>query len=654
MAEPTPYDPVPHGPFIHPQTEEPFASLPFPDGFTVDDAEALDFSPGFMSDLSFDDFDFSVDDLLLPFPADDDDEEQQPPPDSGSPPPPDSGSGVSSPESGNSASDPGSAVKSEATAAPALKRKKGREDGNPNPNPNPNQRAVRARQSPTSSSDEANSSSCVFNAGSEEEEEKRRRARLMRNRESAQLSRQRKKLYVGEMEEKVKALHATIADLNNKIHFFMAENASLRQQLSSGKGGSAPLLPAAAVYPPPPMWIPAYALKPQGSQVPLVPIPRLRPQTSVSVPRGNNRKAENKKAGSKSKRVASFSLMSVMFFVLVFWGLVPLMNFVYDGNQTQVRVVPVRGRVSGANQTSFAESYGKSGFERGGFYRGDREVEADVRPRNSSEPLIASLYVPRNDRLVKIDGNLIIHSVLASEKALASSRATNGRKNNKPTASSGKEAKETGLVVSGNMASPLAVLNGMRSMERHSHVYKNDHPRALASASGETCNDNLKSNAADGLQQWFREGLAGPLLSSGMCTEVFQFEVAAASGGIIPATPVTNATKNSSTPHPVKIKNRRIMYPTSIPLPGSTTNGTEEHAQKPSEGNDYHGNKSSSSMIVSVLVDPREAGDGDGDGVLTPKSLSRIFVVVLLDSIKYVTYSCVLPLKTSVPHLVTA
>ncbi|KAK1292005.1 hypothetical protein QJS10_CPB17g01703 [Acorus calamus] len=535
MAEPTPYDPVPHGPFIHPQTEEPFASLPFPDGFPVDDVEALDFSPGFMSDLSFDDFDFSVDDLLLPFPADDDDEEQQPPPDSGSLPPPDSGSGVSSPESSNSASDPGSAVKSEATAAPALKRKKEREDGSPNPNPNPNQRAVRARQSPTSSSDEANSSSCVFNAGSEEEEEKRRRARLMRNRESAQLSRQRKKLYVGEMEEKVKALHATIADLNNKIHFFMAENASLRQQLSSSKGGSAPLPPAAAVYPPPPMWIPAYALKPQGSQVPLVPIPRLRPQTSVSVPRGSNRKAENKK------------------------------------------------------------------------------------------------------------------------KALASSRATNGRKDNKPTASSGKEGKETGLVVSGNMVSPLAVSNGVRGVERHSHVYKNDHPRALASASGETYNDNLKSNAADGrLQQWFREGLAGPLLSSGMCTEVFQFEVAAASGAIIPATPVTNATKNSSSTHPMKIKNRRIMYPTSIPLPGSTTNGTEERAGKPSEGDDYHGNKSSSSMIVSVLVDPREAGDGDGDGVLTPKSLSRIFVVVLLDSIKYVTYSCVLPLKTSGPHLVTA
>ena len=57
-------------------------------------------------------------------------------------------------------------------------------------------------------------------------------------------------------------------------------------------------------------------------------------------------------------------------------------------------------------------------------------------------------------------------------------------------------------------------------------------------------------------------------------------------------------------------------------------------------------------MIVSVLVDPREAGDGDIDGMMKPKSLSRIFVVVLIDSVKYVTYSCVLP--RAGPHLVTA
>ena len=43
-------------------------------------------------------------------------------------------------------------------------------------------------------------------------------------------------------------------------------------------------------------------------------------------------------------------------------------------------------------------------------------------------------------------------------------------------------------------------------------------------------------------------------------------------------------------------------------------------------------------MVVSVLVDPREVGDGDVDGMMRPKSLSWIFVVVLIDSVKYVTY----------------
>lgn len=38
---------------------------------------------------------------------------------------------------------------------------------------------------------------------------------------------------------------------------------------------------------------------------------------------------------------------------------------------------------------------------------------------NGSVPLAASLYISRNDRLVKIDGNFIIQCVLAGEKAMA-------------------------------------------------------------------------------------------------------------------------------------------------------------------------------------------------------------------------------------------
>lgn len=141
------------------------------------------------------------------------------------------------------------------------------------------------------------------------------------------------------------------------------------------------------------------------------------------------------------------------------------------------------------------------------------------------------------------------------------------------------------------------------------------------------------------------------MFSSGMCTEVFQFDVSSTSGAIIPASPATNVStehgKNTTDTH--KQKNRRILRGLPIPLPGSDFNLTKEH-QRNSSSKEI---KPASSMVVSVLVDPREGGDGDIDGMIGgPKSLSRVFVVVLLDSAKYVTYSCVLP-RSGAPHLVT-
>ncbi|KAH0858143.1 hypothetical protein HID58_086404 [Brassica napus] len=90
------------------------------------------------------------------------------------------------------------------------------------------------------------------------------------------------------------------------------------------------------------------------------------------------------------------------------------------------------------------------------------------------------------------------------------------------------------------------------------------------------------------------------MFSSGMFTKVFPFDFSSTSGAIIPASPPANVSS--------------------------------EHKIKPA-----------SSMVVSVLVDPREGGDGDVDGMIGgPKSLSPFFVVVHVDSAKYVTYSCVL------------
>lgn len=146
---------------------------------------------------------------------------------------------------------------------------------------------------------------------------------------------------------------------------------------------------------------------------------------------------------------------------------------------------------------------------------------------------------------------------------------------------------------------------------------------------------------------------AGLMLSSGMCSEVLQFDVSSA---IVPATSMRNVsleeTRNATKSK--KGKNRRILNGLSVPLPASSHNISEETAEITGNKEKLKGNNNSlSSMVVSVLVDPREGGDGDVDGVMGKKSLSRIFVVVLVDSVKYVTYSCMLPFKGSVPHLVT-
>lgn len=137
-----------------------------------------------------------------------------------------------------------------------------------------------------------------------------------------------------------------------------------------------------------------------------------------------------------------------------------------------------------------------------------------------------------------------------------------------------------------------------------------------------------------------------------MCTEVFQFNVSpvSASGAIIPASPVFNSSADhrKSNTRLNKRKNRRILGGLPVPLAGSNYNITKEHVRRDAQKENFEGNRS---MVVSVLVDPRETSDIDVDGVMKPKSRSRIFVVLLLDSAKYVTYSCMLPLSGL--HLVT-
>lgn len=143
----------------------------------------------------------------------------------------------------------------------------------------------------------------------------------------------------------------------------------------------------------------------------------------------------------------------------------------------------------------------------------------------------------------------------------------------------------------------------------------------------------------------------GPMLSSGMCTEVFQFDVSSASGAIISATPSTNMSdeQNHNSTHLSKGRYRRILNGLPLPLPESSHNISRQHKGRNPQKENLKGN---SSMVVSVLIDPRE--DADVDGVMGKKSLPQIFVVVLIDSVKYVTYSCMLPFKGSALHLVAA
>ncbi|XP_059295867.1 bZIP transcription factor 17-like [Lycium ferocissimum] len=479
------------------------------------------------------------------------------------------------------------------------------------------------------------------------DEDEKKIARLIRNRESAQLSRQRKKHYVEELEDKVRMMHSTIQDLNAKISYMMAENATLRGQMG-GSGVPPQVPPPPGMYPQTPVmypWMPyapPYMMKPQGSQVPLVPIPKLKPQAAAAAPK-SSKKGEKKKSEVKTKKVASISFLGVLFFMLLFGGLVPLLNVRYGGTREPFlsgdsfgsgfyekhhgRVLSVDGPVNGSGYSGkyggqdYSSHCGPGGRGESNQQNINKAADEFVHVGNGSDPLAASLYVPRNDKLVKIDGNLIIQSVLASEKAMASHGSPD--KNN----------KETGLAVPGDLAPAIP--------GSHPRLYQGQ--RALGS--GE------KENGKSTMQQWFLEGVAGPLLSSGMCTEVFQFDVSSsAPGGIVPATNARNLSieerQNDTRVH----RNRRILNGPSVSLSRSSHNISKEQTGKQEN---FSGNKSLSSMVVSVLVDPREAGDGDGDGMMGPKSLSRIFVVVLIDSVKYVTYSCMLPFKGSAPLVTT-
>ncbi|KAE8817438.1 bZIP transcription factor [Hordeum vulgare] len=571
----------------------PFADLPFPDdlpefphgpGGVGDDAFGLD---GFdLDDLDID-FDFDLDLDLLPT-----DDVQLP----SSPPP--------LATSSSSAGSPGGGGGGDSSSGSG-----GGADG-----------GLKNDESSETSSRSASAGSDGKARDGVEGEDVKRRARLVRNRESAHLSRQRKKQYVEELEGKVKAMQATIADLSTRISCVTAENAALKQQLAgAGGAGVPPPLPMyPGLYPLPPPWMhPAYAMGARGSQVPLMPIPRLKtkqPASAAAEPPA--------KKSRKTKKVASVSLLGLLFLMMLCGCLVPAVNRMYGAVDSR------EGIVLGPSQSRHGRVLAVDG-PRDSVSEG---VDSEL-PHNSSQTLPVLLYIPRNGKHVKINGNLVIQSVVASEKASSRMCHSDG----KSSCNQGQE--DTSLAIPGHVAQ----LNSGEVMESAKAI-KN---KLMALPAGD---GSIYREDDELLPQWFSEAMSGPMLSSGMCTEVFQFDISPTT--IVPvyssAMPNTshNSTENVPSSQSHKVKNRRILHSMAIPLKGSTSNHTD-HLKAHPKNESFAGNKPASSVVVSVLADPRV----DADGRISSKSLSRIFVVVLVDSVKYVTYSCVLPFKTHSPHL---
>jgi hypothetical protein len=283
---------------------------------------------------------------------------------------------------------------------------------------------------------------------------------------------------VEELEGKVKAMQATIADLSARISCVTAENAALKQQLGGAAGAVPPPMPMyPAMYPLPMPWMhPAYPMR--GSQVPLVPIHRLKPQQSA--PAAAELPA---KKARKTKTVASVSLLGFLCLAMLCGCLIPAVNRMYDsvdaGEGAAFRP-PYHGRVLAVE--------------------GPRDNVSDgidpKHPQSASETLPALLYLPKNGKHVKINGNLVIKSIVASEKA---SLRLSGYDGNSPQ---NHKKEETSLAIPGY----VTPLEAGEVMESTKGMMKNE-LMALAPADGNVYREK------DGLlPQWFSEAMSGKML----------------------------------------------------------------------------------------------------------------------------------------------
>eukprot|EP00850_Spirogloea_muscicola_P018345 SM000167S02958 [mRNA] locus=s167:165813:169911:- [translate_table: standard] len=567
-------------------------------------------------------------------------------------------------------------------------------------------------------------------------ESDKRLARLQRNRESAQLSRQRKKYYMDELEGRLKAMQTSMAELTATVTHLTSENMGLKRQLAyfyqaaGGPGGrpvpGPPLMPMPRA--PPFSAMLAGRLLP-GQAPPPVPIPRLKTQRSgtaaarkakaaSSVPEGARAQAvaigEKGNRGAKRLRAAegaTVAMLSLFCFAMFLspkaprewllprqstalvrgweeaWGsggeglageeaaLVldssptvsskagarVLMGFVDDFDAVNATSSGQQWQTSAAvlaGTGNAPQGDGCAGCERlhvklGAKLRVARATEHTVNSTshflelNATQPVPASLMVPRSNGLVQIDGSLIIQAVMAGDKA----------------AKALVQRKEHQLGTDGRSRRPLRVVE-MQKLKAQAMVAIEgsgdiDTKRALMAKQGMNGGGPKRLPAAEDdaqLQEWFGGNIAArSVLSSGMCMEVFQFDASpvqtretAKSTAAEAAAAASNAVQNrTTTPAPRNKRSRRDLYAMPMPPVGGGKSEAKSAAEDGGSEEQCRQNRpANSSMVVSVLASPQDvAGATVGSG-----RLSQIFVVVLVNEVKYVTYSCGLPIIAAAGH----
>uniref|UniRef100_A0A3Q7G535 Uncharacterized protein n=1 Tax=Solanum lycopersicum TaxID=4081 RepID=A0A3Q7G535_SOLLC len=158
-------------------------------------------------------------------------------------------------------------------------------------------------------------------------------------------------------------------------------------------------------------------------------------------------------------------------------AVLPLDLLTIDGN---VNGTGCSGKYGGKEHSSHC---GREGQGESNLKNTNKVADEFAHVGNGSNPLDASLYVPRDDKFVEIDGNLIIQSILASDLA--------------------------------------PVIPGI-----HPCLYRSPAMGQRIPALEER--ENVNSTT----QEWYLKDFAGPLLSSGMCTKVFEFDASSSASDI--------------------------------------------------------------------------------------------------------------------------